>query len=78
MRVHGRGAWAAHDGHRDEPDALTHHSAIQHGARLGTHHEREDGPRERDAEKRLVRAGDLTIDGSVKARLARLAQDLTA
>lgn len=26
----------------------------------------------------VVRAGDLTIDGSVKARLARLAQDLTA
>jgi F-type H+-transporting ATPase subunit delta len=26
----------------------------------------------------VVRAGDLTIDGSVKARLARLARDLTA
>ena len=26
----------------------------------------------------VVRAGDLTIDGSVKARLARLAQDLNA
>jgi F-type H+-transporting ATPase subunit delta len=26
----------------------------------------------------VVRAGDLTIDGSVKARLARLAQDLSA
>lgn len=26
----------------------------------------------------VVRAGDLTIDGSVRARLARLAQDLTA
>jgi F-type H+-transporting ATPase subunit delta len=26
----------------------------------------------------VVRSGDLTIDGSVKARLARLAQDLTA
>lgn len=26
----------------------------------------------------VVRAGDLTIDGSVKARLARLAQELTA
>jgi F-type H+-transporting ATPase subunit delta len=26
----------------------------------------------------VVRAGDLTIDGSVKARLARLAHDLTA
>lgn len=26
----------------------------------------------------VLRAGDLTIDGSVKARLARLAQDLTA
>jgi F-type H+-transporting ATPase subunit delta len=26
----------------------------------------------------VLRAGDLTIDGSVRARLARLAQDLTA
>jgi F-type H+-transporting ATPase subunit delta len=26
----------------------------------------------------VVRAGDLTIDGSVKARLERLAHDLTA
>ena len=26
----------------------------------------------------VVRAGDLTIDGSVKARLTRLAHDLTA
>jgi F0F1-type ATP synthase delta subunit len=26
----------------------------------------------------VVRAGDLTIDGSVKARLARLARELTA